>query len=64
MFLFMILFSWYGNTVNVVFMLSIEIFGCFCYVITGYMRKSMNLMILNIIAIVVSTFGIIKYFLV
>lgn len=62
MFLFMVLFAWYGNTMNVVILLLIEIAGCACHTINGWLRESMNLIILNIVAILVSIFGIIKYY--
>jgi len=63
MFLFMTLFSWYGNTMNVVILLTIEIIGCACHTVNGWLRQSMNLVILNIVAIIISALGIIKYYM-
>jgi len=62
MFIFMILLSWYGNTINVAVLLLFEGLGCICHCINGYLRQSINIMILNIVAFLIVVFGILKYF--
>jgi len=53
-----ILLAWYGDSASIMNIFFIQIVGSVLHIINAYMRKSVNLITLNIIVICIALFGI------
>tara|TARA_Y100000782_G_C10156956_1_gene254046 strand:+ start:917 stop:1177 length:261 start_codon:yes stop_codon:yes gene_type:complete len=53
-----ILLAWYGDSASIMNIFFIQIVGSVLHIINAYLRKSVNLITLNIIVICIALFGI------
>ena len=56
--------AWYGDDVCITTIFIIQLVGSTLHIINAYMRKSLNLLLLNSIVIVIALFGLTKMHLV
>jgi len=55
-----LLMAWYGDDVCITTIFIIQLIGSTLHIINAYMRKSLNLLLLNSIVIVIALFGLAK----
>ena len=55
-----LLMAWYGDDVCITTIFLIQLIGSTLHIINAYMRKSLNLLLLNSIVIVIALFGLAK----
>jgi|TARA_B100001971_G_C17969981_1_gene421896 peptidoglycan biosynthesis protein MviN/MurJ (putative lipid II flippase) len=58
------LMAWYGDDVCITTIFLIQLVGSSLHIINGYMRSSVNLIVLNIIVIIIALFGLAKMHLI
>ena len=55
-----LLMAWYGDDVCITTIFIIQLIGSTLHIINAYMRKSLNLLLLNSIVIMIALFGLAK----
>lgn len=55
-----LLMAWYGDDVCITTIFIIQLIGSTLHIINAYMRKSLNLLLLNSIVILIALFGLAK----
>ena len=55
-----VLMAWYGESVSILTIFLIQLFGSSFHIINAYLRNSVNLIALNCIVITIALFGLAK----